>query len=96
MNPMAIQHDSARAVAHALAAPPAFPMPPCLDPQSERIRPGIRHIASGRMTVIHAGLKTVRAMLIARAASGCGLMEDPRLEAILVDEHRRVVAALWC
>jgi hypothetical protein len=35
-------------------------------------------------------------MLIARAASGCGLMEDPRLEAILVDEHRRVFAALWC
>jgi hypothetical protein len=95
MNLMETLNDTSRAIALAVAAPPAFPTAPILDPASDTMRAGIRHIASGRMTVIHAGLKAVRAMLIERAASDCGLLEDPRLEAILVDQDRRVFAAFW-
>ncbi len=95
MNLMAHPNDSSQPVALAVAAPTPVPMAPIIDPAPDTMRAGIRHMASGRMTVIHAGLKTVVAMLIERAASDCGLLEDPRLEAILVDQDRRVFAALW-
>jgi hypothetical protein len=59
------------------------------------MRAGIRHIASGRMTVIHAGPKTAMAMLAERAARRRGLLEDEQLEAVLVDGERQVFAAFW-
>jgi hypothetical protein len=95
MNLLVNPNHESRGVALDLAAPPAFPAASIIDPSADTVRAGIRHIASGRMTVIHAGPKAVIAMLRARAASDCGLLEDPRLEAILVDQDRRVFAAFW-
>jgi hypothetical protein len=77
------------------ASPPPFPMAQLIIEEPNGMRAGIRHIASGRMTVIHAGLKTVMAMLIKRAASRRGLLEDQRLEAIVVDGDRQVFAGFW-
>jgi hypothetical protein len=94
MNMMAIENDDSGAVAFAFV-PPACPMATILDRGSDSMRAGIRHIASGRKTVINAGPKTAMAMVVERAASRCGLLEDPRLEAILVDEDGRVFAAFW-
>jgi hypothetical protein len=59
------------------------------------VRAGIRHIASGRMTLTHTRLKTAMAILRQRTASRRGLLEDQRLEAILVDGDRRVFAGFW-
>jgi hypothetical protein len=94
MNLMAIQNDDSGVEAFAFV-PPACPMATILDRGSDIMRAGIRHIASGRKTVINAGPKTAMAMVVERAASRCGLLEDPRLEAVLVDEDGRVFAAFW-
>ena len=59
------------------------------------MRGGIRHIASGRMTVIDAGPQAILSMLTARATDGRGVLQDERLEAIAVDRHRRVFAGFW-
>ena len=63
--------------------------------QAEAMRAGIRHIASGRMTLTHARLQTVMTMMTKRTANRRGLLEDPRLEAVLVDEQRQVFAGFW-
>ena len=63
--------------------------------EPDSIRAGIRHMATGRMTVTHVTLKTVMAMLKTRALSGRGLLEDPRLEAIVMDGERKVFAGFW-
>jgi hypothetical protein len=59
------------------------------------IRAGIRHIASGRMTVIQAGMKTAMAILAERTARRHGLLEDERLEAVVIDRMRQVFAGFW-
>jgi hypothetical protein len=80
--------------APASAAPPA-PAAPRAFHEADSVRAGIRHIASGRMTVVHGGLKVVFAMLIARAARGRGLVADAGLEAIVLDGQRQVFAGFW-
>ena len=79
------------------AVPSSSPVPEarlsCHD--AGMMRAGIRHIASGRMTVTHARLKTVMAMLTERAANPRGLLDDARLEAIVVDGQRQVFAGFW-
>jgi hypothetical protein len=83
------------AVSWARPAPPAAASPRVFAVESGPVRAGIRHTTSGRMTVIQAGLKTVLAMLGARTAARRGLLADERLEAILVDDDRRVFAGFW-
>jgi hypothetical protein len=89
----------ARAAALAIMPAPAVPAPVpkarLFHVEPGPLRAGIRHSPSGRMTVIHAGLRTAMAMLAERAERGSGLVEDARLEAILVDGERQVFAGFW-
>ena len=78
-----------------LTTPSPAPAADLRDPEQMSIRAGIRHIASGRMTVTHARLNTVMTMLTERTAHRLGLLEDPRLEAIVVDGQRQVFAGFW-
>jgi len=64
-------------------------------PETGPMRAGIRHIASGRMTVIHAEVKTALAMLATRSARRRGLLQDEGLEAVVVDGQRQVFAGFW-
>jgi hypothetical protein len=89
------RRQAARAAAFALPSPPSAMPTGVLDPEVGVMRAGIRHTASGRMTVIHERLTTVLAILEARAAGRRGLLEDERLEAVLVDQHRAVFAGSW-
>jgi len=97
----AIERRKRMARAAALAVVPA---PPVQSPapaarlchvEPGPLRAGIRHTASGRMTVIHSGIDSARAMLAERAARRGGLLEDERLEAVVVDARREVFAGFW-
>jgi hypothetical protein len=89
------RHQAARAAAlSVLPAPPAFPARHPFQEQGT-MRGGIRHIASGRMTVIDAGPQAILSMLTARATDGRGVLQDERLEAIAVDRQKRVFAGFW-
>jgi hypothetical protein len=90
------RRQAARAVfgISASAAAPAPASAPAVH-EADTVRAGIRHIASGRMTVVHGGLKVVFAMLIERAARGRGLLANAGLEAIVVDGRRQVFAGFW-
>ena len=81
----------------ALFVVPSQPVPEArLSPnETGTMRAGIRHMASGRMTVTHARLRTVMTMLTERTANRRGLLEDARLEAIVVDGQRQVFAGFW-
>jgi hypothetical protein len=78
-----------------LAAPPPAPADRLSANEEDGVMAGIRHTASGRMTLTQARLTTVLAILTDRAAGRRGLLEDARLEAILVDGERDVFAGFW-
>ena len=87
------RRQQARRAVFGLSAPaPAAQLSP---PDAATTWAGIRHIASGRMTVIHEGLSTVFAILTARAARGRGPLEHSGLEAVVVDGQKQVFAAFW-
>jgi hypothetical protein len=90
------RRQAARA-AFGLSASAALPAPaaPRAVHEADTVRAGIRHVASGRMTVVDGGLKVVFAMLIERATRGRGLVADAGLEAIVVDGQRQVFAGFW-
>jgi acetyl-CoA acetyltransferase len=89
------RQQAARAAVFAVASPVSVPAARLSSQESGVMRTGIRHIASGRMTVTHARLNTVMSMLTEHTAGRRGLLEDPRLEAILVDGQREVFAGFW-
>jgi hypothetical protein len=89
------RQQAAVAARFAIAAPPPAAAPRVFPLEVGTMRAGIRHIASGRMTVIDTGLQTAMALLGARAARRRGLLEDERLEAIVVDRDRRIFAGFW-
>ncbi len=89
----------ARAAALAVMPAPQVPTPApaarLCHAEPGPLRAGIRHTASGRMTVIHSGIETAIAMLAERAAGRRGLIEDERLEAVAIDGERAVFAGFW-
>jgi hypothetical protein len=89
------RRQAARAAALSVLAAPPAPVAPVHYQDSGTMRGGIRHIASGSMTVVHSGPQALLAMLTERAAEGHGLLEDARLEAIVVDGRRQVFAGFW-
>ena len=89
------RRQQAAAAQLARLAPPPASVPRVFYHEPATMQAGIRHIASGRMTVVHTEPKTVMAMLTARSAHGRGLLEDERLEAIVVDRQRKVFAGFW-
>lgn len=88
------RQQAARAALHIVPSPPV-PEARLSSNETGTMRAGIRHIASGRMTLTHARLQTVMTMLTVRTANRRGLLEDPRLEAIVVDGQRQVFAGFW-
>jgi len=88
------RRQAARALL-GISAPPPAPGASSDVHEADAVRAGIRHIASGRMTVLHGGLTSVFAMLIERAARGGGLVANAGLEAIVVDGQRQVFAGFW-
>jgi hypothetical protein len=82
---------------HQAARAAALQQPVARHPFQEpgAMRGGIRHIASGRMTVVDAGPQAILSMLTARAQDGRGVLEDERLEAILLDRQKHVFAGFW-
>jgi len=84
-----------RAAAFAVGAATPAPAARRFYDEPSAIRAGIRHIASGRMTVIHAGLETAMGIIATRAAYRAGLLEDASLEAIVVDRNRQIFAGFW-
>jgi hypothetical protein len=88
------RQQAARAV-FGIAPPAPAPKAQASFPEATTMRAGIRHMASGRMTVLDEGLSTVSAMLTERAARGRGLLEHSGLEAIVVDGRKQVFAGFW-